>query len=219
MSKFQASDVAYEKVRSAIIDGSYRAGDRLVEADVAAMAGVSRTPVREALRRLAAEGFVQIRIGSSAIVNQWTHTEVAELFEIRAALEALGAGLAVQEVRSDDIKHLSGLCDRMESSAEEGRSDFLEEFSLLNTEFHGAILKLSGNSQLAKMGTSLMKLGVIMRTYSRFQPAHIQRSMIDHRLLVAALRAGSATRAEATMRSHILASVDLFNKDVSSKEK
>lgn len=217
MSKFQAGKVAYEVIRSSIIRGQFKAGERLKEAEIATMTGVSRTPVREALRRLAAEGFVQIRPGSGAVVNRWTRSEAAELFEIRAALEALGAGVAAQRAGPEGISRLEALCDRMESAARTGGVDFLEKFSILNTEFHATILEMSGNAQLTEMASSLMKLGVIMRTYSRFEAGRLERSMMDHRSLVSAMRHGSFARAEATMRSHILASIDLFE-DESLKE-
>lgn len=211
MSKSQASDVGYEYIRRAIIDGRFGEGDRLVEADLAASAGISRTPIREALRRLASEGFVQIRAGSGAIVSRWTLPDVAELFEIRAALECLGAGLAAQYARAEDWETLSEMCQEMEAVAAAGGSNFLETFSVLNTKFHVRILEMSGNPRLVEMASSLMKLGVIMRTYNRFDHARITRSLGDHRALVSALKAGSVTRAESTMRSHILSSIDLFD--------
>lgn len=210
MSKLQASEAGYESIRRAIIEGEFREGDRLVEADLAARAGVSRTPIREALRRLASEGFVQVKAGSGAVVSRWTRSEVAELVEIRAALESLGAGLAARSSRSEDVARLSAMCDEMENVAEVGGASFLETFSVLNTGFHVRILEMSESPRLAEMAKGLMKLGVIVRTYSSFDTARIARSLGDHRSLVSALKAGSVTRAEATMRSHVLSSLDSF---------
>lgn len=204
----KSSDLGYEAIRQAIIDGRYKEGDRLVEAELAALAGISRTPIRDALRRLETEGFINMRPGSGAVVSQWTGPEVVDLFEIRAALECLGAGLAAQRVRAKDLDALSLMCDEMEAIAKAGRPDFLEYFSVLNTRFHSLILRVSGNSRLEEMATNLMKLGTMMRTYSNFDMVRIERSLSDHRNIVAALRAGSVTRTEATMRSHILSSID-----------
>ena len=210
MSRVHASDAGYEIIRRAIIDGDFKEGDRLVEAELAALAGISRTPIREALRRLAAEGFVQIRAGAGAVVTRWTRSEVEELFEIRAALESLGAGLAAMNANKQDIQELSEMCQEMEATAAAGGESFLEAFSVLNTLFHKRILEISQNPRLTEMATGLMKLGVIMRTYNRFGPDRIARSLGDHRSLVAALQARSVTRAESTMRSHTLTSIDLF---------
>jgi DNA-binding GntR family transcriptional regulator len=210
LAKSQASECAYTIIRRAIIEGTYQEGDRLVEAELATLAGVSRTPIREALRRLAAEGFVQVRPGSGAVVTRWSRTEMVELFEIRAALECLGAGLAAQNAGPDDIAALEDLCTDMERVATLGGPAFLETFSKLNTLFHNSILEISGNPRLAEMASGLMKLGVIMRTYKLFDAARISHSLVDHRSLVSAIKSGSVTRAESTMRSHILSSIDTF---------
>jgi len=211
MENSTASNVGYEIIRQAIIDGHYREGDRLVEAELAERAGVSRTPIREALRRLEAEGFVQIRPGSGAIVARWSGSDLADLFEIRAALETLGAGLAALNARSKELDELEAMCDAMEAIAQESGPDFLEKFSVQNTAFHMKILEMSRNPRLAEMAGSLMKLGVIMRTYNRFDLTRLHRSIYDHRCILAALRSGSVTRAESAMRSHVLSSIDTFD--------
>ncbi|MCA0941852.1 GntR family transcriptional regulator [Salipiger pacificus] len=206
-----AGEAGYDVIRQAIIDGEYREGDRLIEAELAERAGVSRTPIRDALRRLEREGFVHIRAGSGAVVAKYSGSDLTDLFEIRAALETLGAGLAALHARAKDLDELEAMCDAMDKIAAGRGTDFLEAFSVQNTAFHLKILEMSRNPQLAEMAGSLMKLGVIMRTYNRFDITRLERSIYDHRCILAALRAGSVSRAESAMRSHVLSSIDTFD--------
>lgn len=205
-----ASVRAYQIIRDAIVAGSYPGGTRLREEDLAARIKVSRTPIREAIRRLAAEGFVKIEPHVGAVVTTWDLEQVEQLFGIRAVLEGYGASLAATRARPRDIAELASMCDDMDAIADTGGEIFLEQFSAANTAFHTCILKLSGNSRLEKIASPLMALGLIMKTYQRFSKVRIRKSCADHRDLVAALKNGNPLWAEAVMQAHILASVELY---------
>lgn len=208
-----ATERAYEIIRDAIISGEYAEGRRLREEDLAARTSVSRTPVREAIRRLASEGFLAVQPRSGAVVTRWTAEEVRDLFGLRAALESYAAGLAATRAREEDIAELDAMCDEMDDLAAEHGEGFLERFSRANTAFHARLLQLSGNRRLELIAASLLDLGLIMKTYKRFSRARIVRSCADHRDIVAALRRGDVTWSEAIMRAHILASVELHQPD------
>ncbi|EWY37177.1 hypothetical protein N825_21560 [Skermanella stibiiresistens SB22] len=208
-----ASERAYAFIRDAIVSGEIPEGSRLREEDVAARAGTSRTPVREAIRRLVNEGFLESQPNAGVVVAVWDADRVIQLFGVRAALESYGVALAATRALQGDIRELDAMCDAMESLVRDGGPGFLEDFSKANTRFHLRLLRLSGNERLEAIAAPLMELGLIMKTYRRFSAERIDRSCADHRDIVAALRRGDVVWGEAVMKSHILATLKLYQKD------
>lgn len=195
---------AYEEIRQQIIDGNHRVGDHLVESELAETIGVSRTPVREALRRLATEGLVDFIPNRGARVAEWSDRELDEIFELRALLESYGARLAAVRIQPVDIEHLGELATHMEEVGS-GRRPQFEKVALLNNEFHTTIIESAGNRQLLSFLSSLMHVPLIHRTFARYTPEALQRSFVHHRELIAALEQADGGWAESAMRAHILA--------------
>ena len=113
-----AGQDAYEALRSAILNGSIRPGERLGEVELSSQFGVSRTPIREALRRLTAEGLVVFQPNRGARVAEWSLSDLEDTYEIRARLESYGAALAAQRIDADCLPRLSLLCDEMDQRAQ-----------------------------------------------------------------------------------------------------
>lgn len=196
----RAADTAYESLRQMILSGEAAAGARLGEAELAETLGLSRTPVREALQRLGADGLVEVLPHRGARVVQWSRADLEEIFELRALLEPYAAARAAR-LRPDAavLAELTALCDAME------RSDDLAEVARLNSAFHGAVIAASGNRRLPALLTSVMHAPLIVGTFRRYDAAALSRSMNHHRELVAALTAGDPEWAESVMRAHIRA--------------
>ncbi len=204
-----ASVRVYEQVRNQISVGSHRVGDRLTEGALAKQFGVSRTPVREALQRLASEGFVELLPHAGALVKGWSQRDVREVFEIRAHLESMAAGLAVRHATAADVALLQSSCDTMKQLSQMQRRD-VSKISENNRVFHAEILRIADNRQMADIALNLMDLGFLVRSFTKFDHKNILRSSSDHHSLVEAIRQGDERWAEAIMRSHILAAASIF---------
>jgi DNA-binding GntR family transcriptional regulator len=203
-----AADRAYAALRAGILDGRHGSGARLGEIEVAADLGLSRTPVREALRRLGSEGLVELLPNRGARVRTWTAQDLEETYELRAVLEGLGARRAAGRADAAVLAELDELATRMTtvdpSLGHRPPGDFAE-LAALNGRFHALIVRTAGSAQLAATLDGLVQLPLVMRTYRRYTPAALARSHSHHREIVDALRAGDGAWAESVMRSHVLA--------------
>jgi DNA-binding GntR family transcriptional regulator len=200
-----AADRAYLLVRDGIVDGTFELGARLPEEEVAARAGVSRTPVREALRRLAAEGFVTFVPNRGAQVVSWSERDLEEIFELRALLESHVAGLAATRITPAQLVEMHDLADGMERAADRATPRALDRVAELNTAFHGTILEAADSPRARTLLGTVIVLPLVHRTFHRYTPAALRRSMHHHRELLAALEAGDGAWASTVMRTHVLA--------------
>jgi hydroxymethylglutaryl-CoA lyase len=199
-----SADRVYDTLRQGILDGTYAQGARLGEADLADSLGVSRTPVREALRRLGSEGLLATLPNKGARVRTWTAGELGDIFDLRALLEGHAAARAATRVTDADISAMNDLVTRMEAAAGEGVSPDIDLITELNGAFHGAIVAASGNSLLPELMNSLIHVPVVSHTYRLYSPARMRQSMRQHRELLDAVTAGDPAWAEAVMRVHVL---------------
>jgi DNA-binding GntR family transcriptional regulator len=206
-AKTQTSrEAAYSAIRSRILLGQYATDIHLTEMDLARELDVSRTPVREALHRLAAEGLVSLSPNRGVTVNGWSDKEVEEIYELRALLESFGARLAAAAITESDIDRLRGLVDEMDELIKDtGRPERFERIALLNNEYHLGILQVTGKQAFVTTLTSLLHVPLVARTFIRYSPESLQRSANHHHELLSALEAGDGLWAESVMRAHILA--------------
>ncbi|MEO7005720.1 MAG: GntR family transcriptional regulator [Terrimesophilobacter sp.] len=197
----RAVDLAYQSIRDQILSGEQAGGEWLRESDLAASLGVSRTPIREALRRLAAEGLVRHERNRGAQVQSWTFKDLQDVYALRSLVEPWACGLAAAGGRAD-LETLTRLADEMDAAATPPRPD-LDTLTDLNSRFHDAILEATGNDRIRSMLASLVQLPFVWRTFSHYNPEELRRSLAHHHELVDALRAGNQTWAESVMRAHI----------------
>ncbi len=186
-----------------ISSGELPAGSWLREAILAQRIGVSRTPIREALNRLAAEGLVELSRNKGAQVVSFSPEDVAGLYDVRAGFEPHAALLSVPNLTDDDVEQLASLSGRMEAIVEAGGD--MDELSTLNSEFHGIFMERCGNRHFAIALQAVMRPAVVAHTFRKYSREAIRRSMQHHAELVAAAEARDGEWAEAVMRTHILA--------------
>ena len=183
-------------------------GARLGVIETAAELGLSRTPVREALRRLGSEGLVEHLPNRGARVRTWSADDLDEGYEIRALLEGLGARRAAARVTAEELARLAGLADEMvtvdPTLGHRTPGDFAD-LARLNAEFHALIVTASGSGRLGETLATVVQMPLVLRTYRRYTPEALARSHAHHHEIVDALRAGDGTWAESVMRSHVLA--------------
>ena len=197
-----AADRAYLTIRSSILDGSLEPGRRLKEEELAARIGVSRTPVREALRRLLNDGMAERVAGASTIsVAEFSTADIEDSFRLRGLLEAHAVSLACGRMRREQLARLQTLVDEMERLVNSGNKP--KRYLDLNSEFHRVILEASGSRRLAQLMPFVVELLIVVRTFHAYDQAALQRSNFQHREVVAALQMQDADWAAAVMRSHI----------------
>jgi DNA-binding GntR family transcriptional regulator len=197
-----AGERAYELIRSSIIEGTLRQGEPVREEKFAADVGVSRTPVREALRRLHAEGLVAFEAHRGARVVTWSTEAVDEIFALRAMVEGRAARWAATRSTPEIIDRLSQLAEKMRKAAAGGPSR-LQELTTLNNEYHGLIAETGGGPQLETIRQTLVQLPLVYRTFHWYSRPDLQRSMNHHDEIIDALTAGDGEWAEASMTAHI----------------
>jgi DNA-binding GntR family transcriptional regulator len=198
-----AAERAAEELRELILAGKYAPGERLGEVELAASLGMSRTPVRDALHRLAAEGLVELTSQKGARVTAWSQHELEHVFALRGHLEGFAAAEAAKRATPEQIDHLEDLARAIERHAALGPEDYLAHVYELNSDFHSALLAVAGSSTLRNALSGLIHAPVLVRTLHAFDEQAMWRSVNHHLEIVAALRAHDAEWAESVMRSHL----------------
>lgn len=183
-------------LRDQIVDGARVPGSRLVERDLADELGVSRVPVREALRVLVAEGLVTPRPRTWAVVRTFTDDDVAHLLEVRSALEVLAARRAAERGHPDGLAALDGALAREDHAAARGDAVGARRAA---ADFHEALLAAAGNSVLEEVAavTASRARWLLARHEDRGEMAD------EHRLLLAAVRAGDPEKAQQLVLAHL----------------
>ncbi|MFC4499154.1 MULTISPECIES: GntR family transcriptional regulator [Streptomyces] len=185
-------------LRQDIIAGRLRPGDRLVERELADRFGVSRVPVREAIRSLVSEGFVHFESARRTVVRRLTPGDVKELFELREALEVYAAGLAAARATPESLAELRGLLDQAATATAAGDADTITD---VNTRLHDAILAMAGNSLLSSV---MEPVDGRLRWLTR-QNEEWPQLLTEHRELYEAIASGDPDRARTHALNHVQA--------------
>jgi DNA-binding GntR family transcriptional regulator len=208
---------AYDTIRSSIASGDYPGGTHLRAADLGAQIGVSRTPVREALRRLHAEGLVEIHVHRGAFVIDITPDDIDEVFDLRSVLESHAAYLAARRLQPGDIDRLGAATDRMEACVAGAARD-LAGLTRANDEFHRTIIAAAANRRLAAMTAGVVQISWVARTFSIYSDGDLARSVSHHREMIEAFRIGDADWAASVMRSHVRAAYHVFKPSIATSQ-
>jgi DNA-binding GntR family transcriptional regulator len=188
--------MAAQSLRDEILSGVLESGARLGEAELASRLSVSRTPIREALSRLAAEGLVEIQPNRGARVATWTPEQLREIFELRLRLEPYAVRLAVPALTVDQLDELDALATEMLTADRDAIVD-------LNRRFHGIFIDAAGSPTLAGALRGVTHGAVVHQNFHDYDPDALQRSLHHHVEMVAAARVRDADWAEAIMRAHL----------------
>jgi DNA-binding GntR family transcriptional regulator len=204
-----AGDTATDLIRSAILDGRLQPGERLTEDTVANDLGISRTPVREALRILQAEGLLESIPYHGSRVRTYALEDLVDTYELRAVLEGFAARRAGSRIGPDDIAKLRESYDRFKAlgPSNEGNLKLIVEENML---FHATILAAAGSERLTEMVRKITELPLVYQSYTWSAADRKQSSEQAHLQLTIALEKGDPDRAEAIMRDHILEARDVL---------
>jgi DNA-binding GntR family transcriptional regulator len=197
---------AYEQVRAAIVENRYAPGQRLIEQRLAAELGLSRTPIREALRILEAEGLVVSERNRGAIVRPLSPTEVVDLYGLRIRLESYAAELAAQRITEQELGALVDAADEFSAvrhDVDVATLDGVRRLNEANRRLHDRILAAARHDRLATMLARTVDIPLVFQAFRSFGPAEIERSDTFHHLIVDAIARGDGARAAALMAEHI----------------
>jgi DNA-binding GntR family transcriptional regulator len=194
-----------ERLRGLILTGEYGPEERLIEEQLAQRLGVSRTPVRQALTMLEAEGLVEIAPNRGATVCSFSIEDVRDIYDLRAVLEGHAARRATGRIEGGELERMRKLAREMEGLA--GRFDDHEEeirvLVALNQEFHGTIVEASRNRRLQRLINRTVEIPLMFKAFFWYTPHERAISNQYHRRILEALEKGDADRAEIIMREHV----------------
>ncbi len=198
-----AGGKAYGLIRAAILSGEFAPGRRLKEEELTTLCEVSRTPVREALRRLALEGLVVVTPNAGAQVSAASPGELEEIYALRAMIEGHAAERAATRMAPGEVVRLRELAVEMQDTLDLGDGGYGRDFAAVNAQFHRIILDAAMSPRLSAMAALVVELPLTRRTLALYTPEDLARSMGHHWELVGALEARDAAWASSVMKSHI----------------
>ena len=193
----------YQKLLAAIENGDLRPGDRLLETDLAQRFGVSRTPIREAIRRLETDGLVAHKPRVGAMIRVLAQQEIVELYEMRIVLEATAAQMAAKHASKAEIHTLKTLNAQMMQVATDPY-----KVAMLNRKFHGCILSAARNRFLAQSHNSLSHALVLLGKTTLESSERVKDVVAKHDAIVEALKSCKPEKAAKIMRTHMEASLE-----------
>lgn len=203
-----ASSAATELIRRAITDGRLPPGQRLKEEELARQLGISRTPVREALLVLHAEGLVDVAPNRGAAVRSHSVEDLDDLYQLRAVIEGYAARRAATRLGEDEIGALRASCERFDALLADGAemSALVDE----NLLFHQTIYEGAGSDRLTAMVRQVIELPLVYRSYVWYSSEQQRISAHYHAQITRAIAARDGERAELVMKEHVFEARDLL---------
>ena len=193
-------ELVFESLREAIISGQLRPGERLMEIQLAEEMGVSRTPVREAIRKLELEGLVVMIPRKGAYVAGLSLKDIVDVFEIRGALEGLAAELAAERITDNELEELERYLVKIADDIEKGD---LDKVVATDTEFHSILYQASRNQRLSQIISNRREHIQRFRTTSLSYPGRMKTALEEHRKIVEAISARDCELAFKLAQEHI----------------
>ncbi|HMM20753.1 MAG TPA: GntR family transcriptional regulator [Selenomonadales bacterium] len=190
----------FRYIKSHIISGAYHPGETLLESKLAEELGVSRTPIREAIRLLELEGLVEVTTKKGAVILGISQKDVQDIYAIRQLVEGLAGRWAAERISDSEFKDLQKTFELMEFY---GQKQDLEEVAELDNKFHQAIYEASGSRILYLTLRNLHEYAQIARIRSLAFQNRLPQTLTEHRAILDALRAKDADAAEKALSEHV----------------
>ncbi|HMM20795.1 MAG TPA: GntR family transcriptional regulator [Selenomonadales bacterium] len=193
-------EVVCEALREAIMNGTLTPGERLMEIQLAEDLGVSRTPVREAIRRLEMEGFLVMVPRRGTYVSDLSIKDLNEVFEIRTALDVLAAGLAAERITEEELEQLERLLVQIGEYIDSGDVEKIVE---ADSQFHDILYQASRNDRLVGIINNLREQFTRFRSISMAYPGRLKNTLEEHRQLMEAIASHDPETAQRCAREHM----------------
>lgn len=194
-------EIIFRQLEGMILSGKIQPGERINESKLSNLLGVSRAPIREALRLLASNGILEIRANRGMFVRDLQIKEVEELYDIRAALDVLAGERAAERI---DEEHLQVLNKWMQEMAVCVEANDTDAYYRANIAFHAAIVEISGNANLLSIYEGVCKQMSLFRRISLSLPGQLSLSLQRHKKIVDAVKSKESAKAANVMRNHTL---------------
>lgn len=208
-------DMIYESIRKAIFEGELKAGDRLVEKELAEKLRVSRTPIREALRKLEMEGLIKHVPRKGVVVKGFTPDDIIEIYSIRQVLEALAITYTVKNITERELEQLKELIEKMEILTEEDNTDDLFKTS---QEFNDILIKSCRMPRLIKLISTYQEYLERFRVVTMGRKERKLAALMDHREILQAVINRDAPRAEQLVKKHLQGALEAYLKTFNIRE-
>ena len=198
---------AYDQIRRGIVEGRYRPGERLVEQRIAEELDLSRTPVREAFRRLQSEGLVEVQPNRGVSVRGLTVGEIGDLYELRARLEAMAAERAAARASVEELVELTEAETEFAAAVSDARAGDVIAIRRVfagNERFHRAVVAAAHHDRLGQTLARTVDDTLVFQAFRHYQPAAMARSVLFHQMIAEAIRQGEAERAGRLVHEHVL---------------
>ncbi|WP_206812985.1 GntR family transcriptional regulator [Paradesulfitobacterium ferrireducens] len=200
-------ETVFSTLRNAILDGKLRPGERLVERDIAEKLGISRTPIREAIRKLELERLVVHIPRKGVVVAGFTKEEVMEILAIRSVLEGLICRIAAEKIEDKEVERLEYLLEQINQEHLKGN---VKKVNTLHDKFHDTIYRSADSPRLYDL---ISTLGEYIRKFAQIgytKPGRTEKAIIEHREMLNSLRKRDPKEAERTAIKHVENSRDAY---------
>ncbi len=192
-----------ELLRQRIFSRELAAGSWIDELKIAKDYGISRTPLREALKVLATEGLITMKVRRGAYVTEVSEQDLTEVYHLLSLLESDAAGVVAVKATEAQLGELKALHQQLEACARPGKTD-REKFFEINERFHMTLLQVANNRWRDQMVADLRKVMKLNRHHSLFKTGRVEDSLAEHRAIMTALAARDATAATQCMKAHFM---------------
>lgn len=197
------ADRAYEELRQRLVGGHYKPGTQLKEEPLAKEFGLSRTPVRAALKRLIADGLATADAGQGVQVALWSEWDIEETFQLRMLLEPYAAYLAATRGGDALVALLQASNEQMASAIAAGDDSSVARIQAANQSFHRALLDASGSPRLRTMLETMIDMPIIVRSFYLSTRSELEQSLHHHQDLTVAAQARDGELARQVMQLHL----------------
>jgi len=187
-----------EDLKAGIASGKFKPGQRLVEIHLSNVLGVTRGKIREALRKLEQDGFVQIIPNVGARVAEFSQKDIEHIYDLMSVVEGLAVRVITPFLTDEQLKRIETLVDKVEAARKP------TQFFELNNELHSFLITLSENDHLIKLTENFMFRIRCLNLQCLFSPGQMAASVKEHRKILGAMKARKAAKAEQLMRNHLL---------------
>lgn len=194
---------AYEELKHRLVAGHYQPGTQLKEEPLAEEFGISRTPVRAALRRLVEDGLATSDGGRGIQVAAWTEWDIAEVFQLRLLLEPYAAQLAAERCTPEVLQRLEDSNAKMGAAIAANKSDMASLVQDANRDFHHTLLQASGSHRLVNMLGTMIDMPVITGSFQLYARSDMEQSLHHHQDLTMAVGARDGDLAKQVMQLHL----------------
>lgn len=205
-----STDKAYEVLRQRLLSGHYQPGAQLKEEPLAREFGLSRTPVRSALKRLVSDGLATDDMGQGIHVAQWSERDIEETFQLRMLLEPYAASLAATRGGADLVQRLHASNAQMASAIACGGPQAVTQVQAANRSFHHALIEACGAPRLRTILETMIDMPIIVRSFYLYTPDELTQSLHHHQDLTMAAQAQDGELARQVMQLHLRMSYHRF---------